>query len=101
MPIEFCGCKNRCAEEDRGRTRPNERGICRVATEDLGNPTPTSLAEEIFFAMGSEERSTAIRQGAANMEDRIKERAPNWAESAIESCLNEIAQRCADAAEED
>lgn len=101
MSIEFCGCKNRCAEEDGGYTRPNERGACEIATEDLGNPTPTSLAEEIFFAMGSEERSTAIRQGAANVEDRIKERAPNWGYSAVEACLDKIAQRCTDAAEGD
>jgi hypothetical protein len=96
MKIEFCGCKGRCAEEDTLYTRPRRYGVCQVA--HTGH-TPESLAETIIFTMTPEERATAIRQGAANMEDHARARAPNWGHSAIEACLDEIARRCTDAEE--
>lgn len=94
--IEFCGCENRCAEEDTGYARPNNRGVCQVDRD----PNPERLAEDIFIGMTSSERTTALLQGAANMEGRTKELAPDWAMSAIEACLDEIARLCADIEED-
>lgn len=97
MSIEFCGCKNRCAEEDGGYTRPNDRGICEANYVGL---TPEKLADEIFLKMSPRERATAIKQGAANMEGEVKKRAPNWSYSAIETCLDKISWHCINAMEE-
>lgn len=90
--IEFCGCKNRCAEEDTGHTRPNRWGTCAVAYDQ--GPTPEDLASVIHAGMTEAEITVAKEYGAGDMEDRIRKAAPNWARSAVAECLDRLDRLC-------
>jgi hypothetical protein len=92
MPIEFCGCKNRYADEDTVYERPNRYGTC-VAVYDQG-PTPESLADAIFAGMTGAEIAVAKEYGAGGIEDRIRKAAPNWGRSAISECLDHLNRFC-------
>jgi hypothetical protein len=90
---QWCGCKDRCAEEDTSYSKPNDRGSCQMYAPG-NSQSPTALARKIYDDMSVEERKVVQEYGSGDSEDAIRGEAPGWSTSEIADCLNEIDKLC-------